>query len=454
MKITSTTSRDQHQSPYSYKRNSPQASPSRSSLVNATAKYKLTLYISLQDKFPDENNFEYKVESAGHEIAFLIDSLEAQYLSNVCHCNLVITSESRDHHETVTVSNKILVEKKYLTLSTQMIYPSHNNSYHNSSSNAVVHYQGHNKNMLLNQYRFELFSYLFNNNHSSDISVSIPIPSIDPHAVIQKALSGANFMSQKHQMRHSGMFQGIAQMSNSNPLFPTLDNLFDESPSPQVHQSLLHPSSNSNQGQTRIDSQNLAYGEVDFFSFVNALHDDQMISATDGMVFYDLGSGIGKATIAAALSGIAFLRCTAIEILPELEEYQRKLFTYLQELSASTKQYYNNHNHYDIAHYQQHSTRRSQRSPSNDYDYNSFNYNSRHDYTADLEYTQEDISNLPNKLPSEMFASHYMYNNLENNGNDASLLMENQQEHFNNKPMEVIHHFQKTKITLPILDSR
>ena len=43
----------------------------------------------------------------------------------------------------------------------------------------------------------------------------------------------------------------------------------------------------------------------------------------DGTIFYDLGSGAGKGLIAAALSGITFLKCIGIELLPGLCEISK-----------------------------------------------------------------------------------------------------------------------------------
>lgn len=45
---------------------------------------------------------------------------------------------------------------------------------------------------------------------------------------------------------------------------------------------------------------------AEFPSFVRLLED---VGAREGQVFADLGSGAGKAVVAAALSGIKFLRC-------------------------------------------------------------------------------------------------------------------------------------------------
>jgi hypothetical protein len=70
-----------------------------------------------------------------------------------------------------------------------------------------------------------------------------------------------------------------------------------------------------------VDDQSLAYGEIvsvsDFSAFLTNC------GAIDGQIFYDLGSGVGKALIGAALSGICFLKCIGIEVLPQLAETSR-----------------------------------------------------------------------------------------------------------------------------------
>jgi len=55
----------------------------------------------------------------------------------------------------------------------------------------------------------------------------------------------------------------------------------------------------------------LIYGEVEYKSFYRVL---RKINAPPGGVFYDLGSGTGKAVFAARLTQ-DFQRCVGIEIL-------------------------------------------------------------------------------------------------------------------------------------------
>lgn len=78
-----------------------------------------------------------------------------------------------------------------------------------------------------------------------------------------------------------------------------------------------------------LDESSLAYGEVtSVSSFATFL---QTCGAIDGHVFYDLGAGCGRALAAAALSGICFLKCVGIEVLPQLAGAGSEL---LQRLSA------------------------------------------------------------------------------------------------------------------------
>jgi SAM-dependent methyltransferase len=62
------------------------------------------------------------------------------------------------------------------------------------------------------------------------------------------------------------------------------------------------------------DEKSLIYGEVDYPSFYRIL---RKINAPKGSIFYDLGSGTGKAVFAARLTQ-DFKRCIGIEILSRL----------------------------------------------------------------------------------------------------------------------------------------
>jgi hypothetical protein len=64
-----------------------------------------------------------------------------------------------------------------------------------------------------------------------------------------------------------------------------------------------------------VDERSLSYNEVEFTSFVALLHS---VPVMDGEIFYDLGCGVGKSLVAAALSGICLLKVIGFEVLPSL----------------------------------------------------------------------------------------------------------------------------------------
>lgn len=87
-----------------------------------------------------------------------------------------------------------------------------------------------------------------------------------------------------------------------------------------IFQSVFRDIDGSNVSQrerSRVgrEDQALTYGEVEFLSFIEIL---RVAGASHGDVFYDLGCGAGKAVVASALSGIQFLRCVGLELLPGL----------------------------------------------------------------------------------------------------------------------------------------
>ena len=72
--------------------------------------------------------------------------------------------------------------------------------------------------------------------------------------------------------------------------------------------------------------KSLIYGEVEFKSFYRVL---RKINPTPGLVFYDLGSGTGKAVFAARLTQ-DFSKCIGIEILHSLHKQAEKILTRYQ----------------------------------------------------------------------------------------------------------------------------
>ena len=65
----------------------------------------------------------------------------------------------------------------------------------------------------------------------------------------------------------------------------------------------------------------MIYGEVDYSSFYRVL---RKINPSPGGIFYDLGSGTGKAVFAARLTQ-DFSRCAGVEILQGLHTQARSV---------------------------------------------------------------------------------------------------------------------------------
>lgn len=72
--------------------------------------------------------------------------------------------------------------------------------------------------------------------------------------------------------------------------------------------------SKKDRGRVIKDDCSLIYGEICFDSFEELL---RVAGANSDEVFYDLGSGTGKAVIVAALTQ-SFVKCVGVEILPSL----------------------------------------------------------------------------------------------------------------------------------------
>lgn len=72
----------------------------------------------------------------------------------------------------------------------------------------------------------------------------------------------------------------------------------------------------SHQARQRVQGSSYFYGELDLKAQLEVL---ARAGARKGGVFVDLGSGLGKMVLAAALPGV-FSECRGVEILPELHE--------------------------------------------------------------------------------------------------------------------------------------
>ncbi len=72
------------------------------------------------------------------------------------------------------------------------------------------------------------------------------------------------------------------------------------------------------------ENAEFTYGEINFDEFAKILQEAEIKS--NQQVFYDLGSGVGKAVMAAALSGY-FKKVCGIELLPDLFQASEKVLT-------------------------------------------------------------------------------------------------------------------------------
>ncbi|MFH1291739.1 MAG: methyltransferase domain-containing protein [bacterium] len=83
----------------------------------------------------------------------------------------------------------------------------------------------------------------------------------------------------------------------------------------------------------KIRDKEFTYGEIVWDGFEQIL--DRAPINSKHQVFYDLGSGVGKAVIASALSG-KFKKCYGIELLDSLYQASRKvLLEYKQTVATS-----------------------------------------------------------------------------------------------------------------------
>lgn len=112
-----------------------------------------------------------------------------------------------------------------------------------------------------------------------------------------------------YKKRHKATYYNLDAKQRQIKLI--FDNLYKNTNGAQL--------SKQDRGNTIKDAFSLVYGEIVFDSFTSILAKAEI---NTGEIFYDLGSGTGKAVIAAALL-YDFSKCIGIEILPAL--YQSSL---------------------------------------------------------------------------------------------------------------------------------
>ena len=84
-----------------------------------------------------------------------------------------------------------------------------------------------------------------------------------------------------------------------------------------------------------ISSSDLTYGEINPVTFADML---EVVEPKPGEVFYDLGSGAGKAVFTAALLN-DWSKCAGVELLPGLFEASNKLLKEFQNMPEVQKNF-------------------------------------------------------------------------------------------------------------------
>lgn len=91
----------------------------------------------------------------------------------------------------------------------------------------------------------------------------------------------------------------------------------------------------SRKARSKHDDMEYVYGEIDFISFIALL---SLVKPDTSTVFYDLGSGTGKAVFACAMV-FNVKKCCGIELFNELHSAAVQQQRHLQHLSRTTSNY-------------------------------------------------------------------------------------------------------------------
>jgi SAM-dependent methyltransferase len=133
------------------------------------------------------------------------------------------------------------------------------------------------------------------------------------------------FWSYRHVIRpyfeKIALRQRLSTHKNTHTLEQLLESLYSQTNSHQI--------STKERDRLAITSGEFVYGEIVFLSFIDLL--TRLTIKPHQEIFYDLGSGSGKAVITAALS-FAFAKVVGIELLPGLYELANKKVAELNNL--------------------------------------------------------------------------------------------------------------------------
>lgn len=265
--------------------------------------YMVVLYISATVAYPSHENYTWKV--SGHDRAvFLLDTAEWRYLSNTCYFSAVAF--------------------KYKPVNLRRWRPS--DSELDAVDEAVI--------AALQQSRESSSS-------SSDLNASI-VSNAETISTSASKLTNHAKARREFMAECSVWLEEEEKVLLASEMFQQRFKIFDDlyraidgfRLSYKDRRELLAGNLETDLSKEEVDDledHTLTYGETEFHGFRDFL---QAVGAVDGQIFYDLGSGVGKAMIAAALSGICFVKVIGIEILPSLIQCSRDV---IEELTSQVR---------------------------------------------------------------------------------------------------------------------
>ena len=155
------------------------------------------------------------------------------------------------------------------------------------------------------------------------VVISSSSSSVDPDVVVASPNSNSrSSMESQTVVVVNNQFSGSTSSSTSNNNYNYYMRMSDE---------------------LGLDEMSLTYYEVEYLPFQTLLYD---IGAVDGQIFYDLGCGVGKALVAASLSGIRFMKCIGVEILPSLSSTAQAIVNTLSSVQHLKSITHSHHSHY------------------------------------------------------------------------------------------------------------
>lgn len=281
-----------------------QHTPGENALASERDQYMVVLYISHDIPYPSHTDYTWKV--SGHDKAvFIIDTSEWRYLSNTCYFSAIAF--------------------KYKPVNLEKWVP---NIELDEIDSAVA-------------LAIDVKSSLNGKQQSGDDPVSPPdLAASTGSQAISRLLSHSN--KREFMAECSVWLEDEEKWLLSSEMYQQKFKIFDDlyrsidgfRLSYKDRREMLAGSFECDlpaEEFDNLDDHTLTYGETEFNGFRELLIS---AGAVDGQIFYDLGSGVGKGMIAAALSGICFVKVIGIEILPSLIQCCRDV---IEELTTQVR---------------------------------------------------------------------------------------------------------------------